>query len=347
MYDPESVRSRVDHALADFLTAETARLTAIHERLAPVARQLRVAAAEGKRLRAAFCYWGWRAAGQPDSDAMIKAAAAMELVHAAAIVHDDIIDGSARRRSVPTAHIALRDWIGGEVGESHGVALAIVLGDLLISWAGQLFTDCGLPGPYLRRAQPLWTVLATALVAGECLEILGTGPGLSMSDALQVIRYKTAKYTVEHPLHIGATLGGADPRLLDVFTEYGIPLGEAFQLRDDLLGVFGDPEKTGKSNLDDLRGRKPTVLLAITLSAARGQDQKEIERLLDRRSGIDAEDLRTIREIMVRVGARERIESMIAERSAQAVSAIDRARLPAPAARALTQLTSTLITREI
>ena len=337
---------RVDHALAAFLSEETARLTGIHHRLAPVARQLQVAAADGKRLRAAFCYWGWRAAGQPDSDAMIRAAAAMELVHAAAVVHDDVIDGSAMRRSRPTAHIALCDAIGGEDGGPHGVALAIVLGDLLISWAGQLFSSCGLPGPFLRRAQPLWTMLATALMAGECLEILGTGPGLSMSEALQVIRYKTAKYTVEHPLHIGATLGGAPTRLLDVFTDYGVPLGEAFQLRDDLLGVFGDPEKTGKSNLDDLRGRKPTVLLAVTLSAAKGQDRKEIERVLGGRSGIDVEDLRTIREIMVRVGARERIESMITERAAQAASAIERARLPAAAAAALTQLTSTLITRE-
>lgn len=346
MHDLESVRVRVDQALGVFLTEETARLTAIHQRLAPVAQQLRVAVADGKRVRAAFCYWGWRAAGQPDSDAMIRAAASMELVHAAAIVHDDIIDGSARRRNSPTAHVALRDAIRGADGGAHGVALAMVLGDLLISWAGQMFSACGLPGPFLRRAQPLWTTLANALVAGECLEILGTGPGLSMSEALQVIRYKTAKYTVEHPLHIGATLGGASARLLEVFTQYGVPLGEAFQLRDDLLGVFGDPGTTGKSNLDDLRGRKPTVLLAVTRTAATGQDRKEIERLLGGPSGIDAGDLRTIQEIMVRVGARERVESMIADRAAGAAAAIERARLPAPAARALTQLTSTLITRE-
>lgn len=346
MHDPESVRVRVDHALGAFLTEETARLTGIHDRLAPVARQLQVAAADGKRLRAAFCYWGWRAAGQPDCDAMIRAAAAMELVQAAAIVHDDIIDRSAMRRSAPTAHTALCDASSGEDGDQRGVALAIMLGDLLISWAGQLFASCGLPGPFLRRAQPLWSMLATATVAGQCLEILGTGPGLSMPEALQVIRYKTAKYTVEHPLHIGATLGGASPRLLAVFTAYGLPLGEAFQLRDDLLGVFGDPEKTGKSNLDDLRGRKPTVLLAATRSAATGEDRKEIERLIGGRSGIGVEDLRTIQEIMVRVGARERIESMITERAAQAASAIERARLPVAAASALTQLMSTLVTRE-
>lgn len=342
MDDPEFVRARVDRTLAAFVTDQTARLTAIHQRLAPVGRQLLAAVAEGKRVRAAFCYWGWRAAGQPDSDAMIRAAAAMELVHAAAIVHDDIIDGSETRRSAPTAHIALRGVTGG----ADGMALAIVLGDLLISLAGQMFSGCGLPGPFLRRAQPLWTVLASALVAGECLEILGTGPGLSVADALQVIRYKTAKYTVEHPLHIGATLGGAPERLLDVLTEYGVPVGEAFQLRDDLLGVFGDPAKTGKSNLDDLRGRKPTVLLAVTRSAATGQDRKEIERLLACRSAISVEKLRTIQEIMVRTGARERIESMIADRTARAALAIERARLPAPAARALAQLATTSTARE-
>jgi geranylgeranyl diphosphate synthase type I len=346
MRDPESVRGRVDQALEVFLREETARLTAIHHWLAPVARQLRAAVLDGKRVRAAFCYWGWRAAGQSDSDAMIRAAAAMELVHAAAIVHDDIIDGSAKRRNGPTAHVGLGDEIGGEDGAARGVALAIVLGDLLISWAGQMFSSCGLPGPFLRRAQPLWSALATALVAGECLEILRTGSRPSTADALEVIRYKTAKYTVEHPLHIGATLGGARVGLLDTFTEYGIPLGEAFQLRDDLLGVFGDPRKTGKSNLDDLRGRKPTVLLSVTLSAARGKDRKEIGRLLNSGSDIDAADLRTIQEIMLRVGARQQIESMIADRAARAIAAIERVRLPPPAAAALTHLASVLTTRE-
>jgi geranylgeranyl diphosphate synthase, type I len=345
MRDPESVRARVDHALDTFMREETARLTAIHERLAPVAQQLRAAVADGKRLRAAFCYWGWRAAGQPDSDAMIRAAAAMELVHAAAIVHDDIIDGSTIRRHVPTAHVALRDAVSGADSEAAGTALAIVLGDLLISWAGQMFSGCGLPGPFLRRAQPLWSALATALVAGECLEILRTGSRPSTADAFEVIRYKTAKYTVEHPLHIGATLGGAAQRLLDVFTEYGIPLGEAFQLRDDLLGVFGDPGRTGKSNLDDLRGRKPTVLLSVTLSAAEGRDRKEIERVLNG-CGMDADDLLTIQAIMVRTGARQRIESMIADRAVQAAAAIEQARLPPAAASALGHLASALTTRE-
>ena len=346
MRDPESVRVRVDLALETFVAEEISRLTAINHRLAPVAHQLRTAVAEGKRLRAALCYWGWRAAGQPDSDAMIRAASAMELVHAAAIVHDDIIDGSAARRNAPTAHVALCEAIGGDDGKPGGVALAIVLGDLLISWAGQLFSSCGLPGPFLRRAQPLWSTLATALVAGECLEILRTGSRPSTADALEVIRYKTAKYTVEHPLHIGATLGGAPTGLLDAFTAYGIPLGEAFQLRDDLLGVFGDPGKTGKSNLDDLRGRKPTVLLAVTLAAAKGRDRKQIERLLGSRSEIGAVHLEVIQEIMLRTGARQRIESMIADRTAQATAAIERARLPAAASDALTQLASALTTRE-
>jgi len=345
MRDPESVRARVDRALDAFLREETARLTAIHEQLTPVAQQMRVAVADGKRLRAAFCYWGWRAAGQPDSDAMIRAAAAMELVHAAAIVHDDIIDGSPVRRNGPTAHVALRGVVGTEDCEPGGTALAIVLGDLLISWAGQMFTGCGLPGPFLRRAQPLWATLATALVAGECLEIIRTGSRPSMAGALEIVRYKTAKYTVEHPLHIGATLGGAPERLLHVFTDYGIPLGEAFQLRDDLLGVFGDPWKTGKSNLDDIRGRKPTVLLSVTLSAAEGTDRKEIERLL-RGCGVNADDLRTIQDIMVRTGARQRVESMIADRAARAAAAIERARLPPMAADALRHLASALTTRE-
>jgi geranylgeranyl diphosphate synthase type I len=341
----ERIRVRVDKVLGEFLEQESVRLTEISSRLAPMAEQLRASVADGKRLRAAFCYWGWRAAGQPDSDAMVKAAAAMELVHSASVVHDDIIDRSLMRRNSPCAHIALRDAItGAETREAGGIALAMMLGDLLISLSGLLFSDCGLPGSYLQRARPLWSVLGRELVAGECLEIMITGERPDVEQALTVARYKTAKYTVEQPLHIGAVLGGA-PELLATFTAYGIPLGEAFQLRDDVLGVFGDPGETGKSNTDDLCSGRPTALMAITLSAAQGVDKKQLERLLCQGASLDDADLRTIRDIMVRTGARESVESMIRERAQAAAAVIRQARLPAGAAAALTRMVPALISR--
>ncbi|MFJ3696166.1 polyprenyl synthetase family protein [Streptomyces sp. NPDC090052] len=342
----DAFKARVDRELTSFVDQEILELIAVDEQLTPVADQLRAVTSDGKRLRAAFCYWGWRAAGQPDCDEMVRAAAAMELVHAAAVVHDDIIDNSPVRRGVPAAHIALQGALTGRAGrQAGGRALAMLTGDLLMSWAGQLFTSCGLPAAYLARARPMWAALARELVAGEALEILRTGSRPHAQSSLQVIRYKTAKYTVEHPLHIGGRLGGGRAALIEVFSAYGLPLGEAFQLRDDLLGIFGDPGATGKSNADDLVGHKPTTLLAVTWTSATAAERKVLRGLLGRRT-LGQEGLDQVREIMRRTGAVGRIEELIADRVRAATTAVDRADLSAPAAAALTGLVGSAVTRQ-
>ncbi|MFJ8040756.1 polyprenyl synthetase family protein [Kitasatospora sp. NPDC096147] len=328
------LKARVDGALHAFVAGETALLTAIDPELKPVSEQLTAAVADGKRLRAAFAYWGWRAAGQPDSEAMVRAATAMELVHAAAVVHDDLIDDSPVRRGLPTAHLALRRAAPAGPGrEAAGRALAMLVGDLLTAWSGQLFAACGLPAGYLSRARPLWATLARELIAGECLEVLRTRAGAaSEAGSLEIVRYKTAKYTVEHPLHLGALLGGAPPELLTALSAYGLPLGEAFQLRDDLLGVFGDPDRTGKSNLDDLAGAKPTALLAVALDRSGPADRARLRQLLEQPGPGELTELRALLE---RSGARARVEELIAERTAAARRALTAARLPAPTTAAL------------
>jgi geranylgeranyl diphosphate synthase type I len=331
-------KARVDDILLHFVEEEIDHLLAVDGDLAPVADRLRIATNRGKRLRAAFCYWGWRAAGQPDSDALVRAAAAMELVHAAAVVHDDLIDDSPLRHGLPTAHVALRAAVVASPRPGAAArSLAMLVGDLLMSWAGQLFTACGLPAAYLSRARPLWAVLARELVAGECLEILRTGARPDTAASLKVIRYKTAKYTVEHPLHIGGALGGACEELREALSDYGLPLGEAFQLRDDLLGLFGDPARTGKANTDDIAGHRPTALLAWTWQEATATERAELGRLLGNGT-TDAESLARVREIMHRTRAPARIEEMIGARVRDALDALDRTRLPADAARALSDL---------
>jgi geranylgeranyl diphosphate synthase, type I len=336
---------QIDAALHAFVEEQVALLTAIDPQLMPVAEQLRASVSGGKRLRAAFCYWGWRASGQADSEAAIRAAAAMELVHAAALVHDDLIDDSPIRRGAPTAHLSLRAAITRE-GDRDAAArsLALMVGDLLMAWAGQLFTTCGLPAAYLARARPSWATLARELIAGECLEILRTGIDPSVDRSLDVIRYKTAKYTVEHPLHIGGRLAGASQELLCVFSAYGIPVGEAFQLRDDLLSVFGDPCRTGKSNLDDLAGAKPTTLLALALAAATRSERAELNALVGR-ADLAAEDADRLRAIMERTGARARVEIMITERAASARAALSAAAIPRRPAQALYDLVSAATVR--
>jgi geranylgeranyl diphosphate synthase type I len=329
---------RIDEVLHPFVAQEAERFAAIDSALGAVAEQLEAAVADGKRLRAAFCYWGWRAVGQPDSDALVRAAASMELVHAAAVVHDDLIDDSALRHGRPTAHIALR---GAVRRRPRAVAaarsLAMLVGDLLMGLAGQLFATSGLPAAYLARARPLWSVLARELIAGECLEILRTGTEPDTTMSLKVIRYKTAKYTVEQPLLIGGALAGASERLREGYSAYGLPLGEAFQLRDDLLGLFGNPEHTGKANADDVRGHRPTALLAETWRIAGDDDREQLRALLGRRD-LDGDGLHAVREVMRRLETPDRVEAMITARVEEALGALLDLDVPAQAAAALTAL---------
>jgi geranylgeranyl diphosphate synthase type I len=259
-------------------------------------------------------------------------------VHAAAVVHDDLIDDSPLRHGRPTAHIALR---GAVRRRPRAVAaarsLALLVGDLLMGMAGELFATSGLPAAYLARARPLWSVLARELIAGECLEILRTGAEPDTAASLKVIRYKTAKYTVEQPLLIGGALAGAGGRLRDGYSAYGLPLGEAFQLRDDVLGLFGNPDHTGKANADDVRGHRPTALLAETWRSAGAEDRERLRALMGQR-GLDGTGLHAVRELMRRLKAPDRVEGMITARVEEALDALHELDVPAPAEAALTAL---------
>ncbi|MEU5889086.1 polyprenyl synthetase family protein [Streptomyces sp. NPDC047461] len=331
-------KARVDEVLRQFVAREADEFAAIDPVLGTVADGLEAAVADGKRLRAAFCYWGWRAVGQPDSDALVRAAASMELVHAAAVVHDDLIDDSPLRHGRPTTHVALRGAVAARPdADTAARSLAMLVGDLLMALAGQLFATSGLPAGYLARARPLWAVMARELIAGECLEILRTGSGPDTQASLKVIRYKTAKYTVEQPLLIGGALAGAGTRLREGYSAYGLPLGEAFQLRDDLLGLFGDPAHTGKANSDDVRGRRPTALLAETWRLANDSERDLLNSLLGR-GDLDGDGLDTVREVMRRLRAPDRVEDMIRARVEEALGALHELDLPAHAATGLTAL---------
>ncbi|MEU9419992.1 polyprenyl synthetase family protein [Streptomyces sp. NPDC048272] len=357
MHDDVAFRRRIDAHLRRLVDEEEAELLRLSGELGPLCDQLRSSLTRGKRMRAAFLYWGWRAAGQPDCDGVIRAAAAMELVHAAACTHDDIIDDSRMRHGVPTAHAAFSEggagrWSGAGartrvVRQERSAALAMMLGDLLMGYAAQVFATCGLPGAYVARTVPLWSTLLRETVAGEFLEVLRTGSDApEVAESLEVARYKTAKYTVERPLHMGATLGGAPRRVMAAFTAYGLPLGEAFQLRDDLIGTFGDPAETGKSNLDDLRDRKPTALLATTLALLDAHGRALLEKTLDTPS-LDESDAALVRRLMDECGARQCVEDMISDRVATARGALDSVALPVDVRMALGALAGSATARTL
>jgi geranylgeranyl diphosphate synthase type I len=276
-------------------------------------------AAGGKRLRPAFCYWGAVAAGAGgDEPELLDTCAALELLHAFALIHDDVMDGSATRRGRPALHVrfASRHSASGWVGDSrrHGEGLAILAGDLAFVLADTLL-DRAPP-----EAQRLWHELRVELVAGQWVDVVAAA-STERSPALArwVGRYKSGRYTVERPLHLGAALAG-DPRLCDAYSAFGEPLGEAFQLRDDLLGVFGDPSETGKPSGDDLREGKPTLLLALATSLAEPDDRGLIERVGS--ADLSDDDVMALRRAFHRCGARDMVEDEIVRLTTHAEQAL-------------------------
>ncbi|MFZ2012784.1 MAG: polyprenyl synthetase family protein, partial [Nocardioides sp.] len=253
-WDPSPFRGQVQVALEAFLEEQTERLAPLGADATLLLDEARAAVSGGKRFRAAFCYWGFRAvAGSSDVDdaALVRACAALELLHASALVHDDFMDASATRRGRPSTHRGMAEvhrrdgWRGDP--EQYGASAAILLGDLLLSWSDELLRRCGLPLEQVVAALDVFDRCRSEVIAGQFLDVSVQARGVADVDAaMTVLRYKSAKYSVERPLHIGATLAGASETQLSELSSFGLPLGEAFQLRDDLLGVFGEEQMTGK-----------------------------------------------------------------------------------------------------
>ncbi len=338
--DRADLRARVQKALAGFLAHQRARLTAIGPALAPVAEAIEGFVLHGgKRLRPAFAYWGYRGAGGPDSEEVVATVAALEFVHASALIHDDVMDDSDTRRGEPAIHrrFAGAHVAGGWAGdpEAFGQAVAILLGDLTLVWSDELLHGGGLDAAAVARARPVFDEMRTEVTAGQYLDVLGQAVGdVSVGWAELVARYKSAKYTVEKPLLFGAALAGAPRDVAAAYSAYGLPLGEAFQLRDDVLGVYGDPARTGKPAGDDLREGKRTYLVATALAAA-DEDQR---RVLRAGLGDPGADVDALREIISGTGALARTERRIHELTDQALVAIVAAELDGEAKQALTEL---------
>jgi len=325
--DVEDLRTRVQKSIDEFLTSRTPTLDRVSPDLVPLTDAITALISGGKRLRPAFAYWAWRATGGDDTDAAITAAASLEFLQACALIHDDVMDASDTRRGMPAAHRRFaslhreNEWHGSS--EAFGVGAAILLGDLCLSWADELLLTSGLPQDALMRAKPIYDDMRTELMAGQYLDLLEQARGGgSVERALQVVRYKSAKYTIERPLHLGATLAGGDAITRESLSRYGLPLGEAFQLRDDVLGVFGDPSETGKPAGDDLREGKRTVLIAIAVERATPVQDSALRRQLGD-PALDAGGVATLREIIRDTGALAFTEELIAARLAESVSALD------------------------
>ncbi|MEU9158490.1 polyprenyl synthetase family protein [Streptomyces sp. NPDC048417] len=318
-----------------------------------MASLLRTFLAGGKRIRPLLCVIGWHAAASQANTAQItRLAASLELFHAFALIHDDVMDASDTRRGRPTIHKALtsdyhrtRTGCEDHIAQRFGTGGAILLGDLALTWSDELLHATTLPEPQRSTVLRIVDSMRTEVMIGQYLDLRATGnEHTTVDDTLTVIRYKTAKYTVERPLQLGAALAGANPQLLEACSAFGIPLGEAFQLRDDLLGVFGDPTQTGKSCLDDLREGKSTTLLALALATADPAQAARLHTLVGD-PHLQQEDAEEIRHILTATGARATVEQMIAHRHRQALDALDTAPFTPAATHALTHLAGQAVRR--
>ena len=321
------IGTRVAARIDSLLAAEQQRWVSIDADLAEPFAALRALIGHGKRLRPAFCHWGWvGAGGDPESATVVDAGAALELLHTFALAHDDIMDDSSRRHGLACLHVDFasrheaRAWRGE--ARRFGDGAAILIGDLAFVYSDQLLRDA----PAVAR--DVFDELRLEVNVGQYLDLIGTASRTaSLAQARTIGRYKSGKYTIERPLHLGAALGGRLDELAQPFSAYGVPLGEAFQLRDDMLGAFGDPAALGKSVGDDLRSGKPTALFALARAAATPTDLD----LLDTRVGqpdLTDDEVLAILEIFEATEARARVETMIGTLRSEALAGLAGAPVP-------------------
>lgn len=348
--DPTGLRTRVEAALAEFLARQRVRMSGVDDAAGPIADAVEAfVLGGGKRLRPAFAYWAYRGAGGADTGQLVATVAALELLHAGALIHDDVMDGSDTRRGEPAMHRRFARlhragrWRGDP--DRFGTAAAILLGDLCLVWSDELLHSGGLPPATLARARPVFDQMRTELTFGQYLDIHAQVTGDATVDrAVTVARLKSASYTVERPLQIGAALAGAAPALAEAYARYGSPLGEAFQLRDDVLGVFGDPARTGKPAGDDLREGKRTYLVAAAFEAADPATRAELAaRLGD--PELDQSGVARLRELITGTGALDRTERRIATLTGAALAGLAGAPLAPSAATALAALATAATAR--
>ena len=315
-----TIAAKVEARLGEILAAERREWVALDPSLdEPLGDLSEMVLGGGKRIRPAYCHWGWlMGGGDPGGDGVLDGGCALEILHAFALAHDDVMDGSDTRRGSPTVWRKFvqrhrdRSWHGED--RRFGEAAAVLVGDMAMVLADRTL---GWVSP---ESRAVWDQLRTELNMGQYLDVVGGARGSATADeARRIIEHKTARYTVVRPLQLGAALAGR-PDLAEPLARHGRPVGMAFQLRDDVLGAFGDPAATGKPVGDDLREGKPTLLMAMTKSAATPSQLTILDAV---GSEMDDETVAGVQQVILDTGALARLENEISELLEEALSALE------------------------
>jgi geranylgeranyl diphosphate synthase, type I len=343
------IRGEVNGILSRFLTAQAAELVAIDPSLGVVAREIsELVNAGGKRLRPAFVYWGHRASGADHDPAVAQIAAALEMLHTFALLHDDVMDKATTRRGRPAASRSFTLAHAAELlcgdGDWFGTSAAILAGDLALVWADQLLDTAPLDSVAVACAREVFTRLRVEVMAGQYLDLrLDQSATADPETARRVALLKSGRYTVTRPLELGIAIAGGGAAASTALAAYGDAIGLAFQLRDDVLGLFGDPGATGKSAVDDLRSGKRTLLILRAAALATNAQRTFLERCLGNRD-LEDDEAECCRRIVERSGALASVETLIRHQHEVAVAATTS--VPEPARQALVALAALAVQRD-
>lgn len=301
-------RKEFDKQLLAFLSAKRVEAAEINPEAAVLVDEIiRFSENGGKRVRPAFMYSGYAAAGGKAFEAILYTSMSVELLHTFALIHDDIIDNSDLRRGELTTHKQFekihkdKKLLGDK--KEYALSSAILTGDLALSFAEEILTTAPFPQERVRRARYFFDQMKVQVLYGEYLDVLGGyRKSLTEDEVLQILDYKTAKYTVERPLHVGAMLAGAEYSLIETFSRYGIPFGQAFQMQDDIVGTFGDEKEIGKPADSDIKEGKKTLLLARAYDQASSEEKKTLDRVVGNKTASKSE-IDQVRSIMRKTGS--------------------------------------------
>ncbi|HEX7456729.1 MAG TPA: polyprenyl synthetase family protein [Candidatus Nanoarchaeia archaeon] len=303
----------------------------------------------GKRVRPAFAYCAYVASGGRSLEAILYASAALEVLHAWALIHDDIIDNANIRRGKPSVHKVFEDFhrkrgFRGNA-ENFGVYAAILVGDLAFSYADELLNTAPFPAGRIRRAKEYYDLMKKQVIFGEYLDVVAPlKKQITERDLLTILEYKTAKYTIERPTHIGAILAGAEEDILQVFSSYAIPLGQAFQIQDDIMGTFSSEEKIGKPVDSDIKEGKRTLLVLKAYEYSKRAERKFLDKVLGNQLAGEAE-IENVRQIIRECGALEYSQELAYKLIKKAKGAILQAKLVEEGREYLLQAADYLLTR--